>query len=76
MGNISNNNRMMEAVLLDKGLMDYGQYNPALITSIDAAFLSDNFVIGAVARIIKRADEGSSESAIYKEVNDYLKRKV
>lgn len=76
MGNISNNNRMMEAILLDKELMDFGRYNPALISSIDAAMESDNLVVGAVARIIKRADESSSVSAIYKEVNDYLKRRV
>ena len=37
---------------------------------------SDNLIVGAVARIIKRVDEDGSENAIYKEVNDYLKRKV
>ena len=76
MGNISNNNKMLEAVLLNKELMELGQYNLAYIPSIEAAMDSDNLIVGAVARIIKRVDEDGSENAIYKEVNDYLKRKV
>lgn len=67
---------MLEAVLLDKELMALGQYNLAYIPSIEAAMDSDNMIVGAVARIIKRVDEDGSENAIYKEVNDYLKRKV
>lgn len=67
---------MLEAVLLNKELMELGQYNLANIPSIEAAMDSDNLIVGAVARIIKRADEDGSENAIYKEVNDYLKRKV
>lgn len=66
---------MLEAVLLNKDLQKLGQYNLAYISSIEAAMDSDNLV-GAVARIIKRVDEDGSENAIYKEVNDYLKRKV
>ncbi len=76
MGNISNNNKMLEAVLLNKELMELGQYNLACIPSIEAAMDSDNLIVGAVARIIKRVDEDGSEKAIYNEVNDYLKRKV
>lgn len=76
MAYISNNNKMVEAVLLDKDLMEFGKYNLANLPSIYAAMESDNVIVGAVARIIMRADDGDSESAIYKEVNDYLKRKV
>ncbi len=67
---------MMDSVLLNEDLMKLGKYNPASIQSIYAAMDSDNYIVGAVARIILRADEGSSENEIYKEVNDYLKRKV
>lgn len=67
---------MIEAVLLDKDLMDYGQYNIAKIPSIFAALDSDNLVVNAVARIIQRADDGETTNAIYKEVNEYLKRKL
>lgn len=67
---------MMEAVLLDEDLMKYGQYDLASIRSTQEALDSDNVVVNAVARIIQRADEDSSTTAIYKEVNDYLKRNV
>lgn len=67
---------MMDSVLLNEDLMKLGKYNPASIPSIYAAMDSDNYIVGAVARIILRADEGGSENEIYKEVNDYLKRKV
>ena len=71
-----NNNKMIEAVLLDKDLMGYGQYNIANIPSIFAALDSDNYIVNAVAHIIQRADEGATTNAIYKEVNEYLKRKL
>lgn len=67
---------MMEAVLLDKDLMEYGKYNLSNFPSIYAAEESNNIVASAVALIIRRADEGNSDNAIYKEVNDFLKRKV
>ena len=76
MGNISNTTKKLEAVQLNTELMELGQYNLACIPSIEAAMDSDNLIVGAVARIIKRVDEGDSEKAIYNEVNDYLKRKV
>ncbi len=66
----------MEAVLLDKDLMEFGQYNIANIPSLYAALDSDNIVVNAVSHIIKRADEGDSSNAIYKEVNDYLKHNI
>lgn len=76
MGNFSNDKKMLQAVLLDKELMKLGQYSLANTPNVEAAMDSDDLVVGAVARIIKRADEDGSENAIYKEVNDYLKRKV
>lgn len=67
---------MMEAVLLDEDLMKYGRYDFASIRSILDALDSDNVIVNAVARIIQRADEDSTTQAIYKEVNDYLKRNI
>lgn len=67
---------MMEAVLLDEDLMKYGRYDFADIRSFQEALNSDNAVVNAVARIIQRADEDSSPLAIYKELNDYLKRNI
>lgn len=53
-----NNNKMIEAVLLDKDLMDYGQYNIANIPSIFAALDSDNHIVNAVAHTYSELMKG------------------
>lgn len=73
---ISNNDKMLQAVLLNERLMKVGNYTPADIGSLYAALASDNYIINAVAQIIKRAGEGASERELWKEINDYLKRNV
>lgn len=73
---LTNNNKMMEAVLIDEDLMKYGRYDFTDIRSILDALDSDNVIVNAVAHIIQRADEECSQQAIYKEVNDYLKRNI
>ena len=76
MAYISNNDKMLQAVLLNERLMKVGNYTPADIGSLYAALYSDNYIINAVAQIIKRAGEGASERELWKEINDYLKRNV
>lgn len=74
-----NNEKMLEAVLTDPKLMEYGNYSHddiARINSIYQAIDSDNVVISAVARIIHGYGEGNSESEIYKIVNNFLKNNV
>ncbi len=73
----SNLDKMLEAVLLDEGLMKFGKYEPNEIGGIYQALDSDNYVINVVAQIIKRCSEDDAkESEIWREVNDFLKRKV
>ena len=72
----TNNDKMLEAVLTDPDLMKFGNYSAADITSIYQALESDNYVISAVAQIIKRSAEGASDKEIYKEVTEYLKKNV
>lgn len=67
---------MLQAVLLNQRLMKVGNYTPADIGTLYTALNSDNYIINAVAQIIKRADEGASERELWKEINDYLKRNV
>ena len=76
-----NDNKMLQAVLLDENLMKFGNYTPADISTIEQALDSDNYVINAVAHIIKRTSEGASErdyweisNARYKwkEIDKYL----
>lgn len=72
----TNNDKMLEAVLMNQDLMKFGNYSPADITSIYQALDSDNYVVSAVAQIIKRSSEGATEKEIYKEVTEYLKKNV
>ena len=55
---------MLEAVLMNLDLDKFGNYSAADITSIYQALESDNYVISAVAQIIKRSAEGASDKEI------------
>lgn len=76
MAYITNNDKMLQAVLSDEHLMKYGCYTASQIGTIYQALDSDNFVINTVAQIIKRTGEGASEKELWKEINEYLKRNV
>lgn len=76
MAYITNNDKMLQAVLLNEMLMKFGNYTPAEIGTIYQALDSDNYVINTVAQIIKRTGEGASEKELWKEINEYLKRNV
>lgn len=76
MAYISNNDKMLQAVLMNERLMKVGNYTPAEFSTIYAALESDNPVINTVAQIIKRSGEGASERELWKEINDYLKRNI
>jgi hypothetical protein len=56
--------------------MEFGKYDLSEIGTIYQALDSDNYVINAVAQIIKRTGEGASERELWKEINEYLKRNV
>lgn len=68
----NNDNKMLQAVLLDENLMKFGDYSPSDISTIEQALDSDNYVINAVAQIIKRTEEGASEKELWKEIDKYL----
>ena len=71
-----NEDKMLQAVLMDERLMKYGNYSASQIGSIYQALDSDNYIINAVAQIIKRTGEGATEKELWKEINAYLKRNV
>lgn len=71
-----NDDKMLQAVLMDERLMKYGNYSASQIGSIYQALDSDNYIINAVAQIIKRTGEGATEKELWKEINEYLKRNV
>lgn len=68
--------KMLQSVLLDQNLMEYGHYTANDCTSLVKALSSDNYIVKAVAQIIDRGREGSSSNEIYREVSDYLKQMV
>ena len=71
-----NYNKILEAVLLDEKLMEYGQYEPSEISSLEYALGSENAIVSAVAAIVDGLSEDMSEKDIYNTVNDLLKKKL
>ena len=60
-----NDNKMLQAVLLDENLMKFGNYTPADISTIEQALDSDNYVIGT--NIINEAKRLALTIEIYSE---------
>ena len=69
-------NKILEAVLLDEELMEYAQYEPSEISSLEYALDSKNAIVSAVATIVEGLSEEMSEKEIYNTVNDLLKKKL
>lgn len=76
MASMTNNEKILQAVLLDERLMEFGGYTSEDIGNIYQAMDSENYVISTVAQIISRTSEGATERELWKEINDYLKRNV
>lgn len=76
MAYITNSDKMLQAVLINPQLMEFGKYTVADFSTLSQALVSDNYVINAVARIIKGLDDKSSQNEIWREVNNYLKENV
>lgn len=73
---VTNTQKMLVAVLsqLQSHLGNYGPVEePATIYE---GTRSENYLIGAISTIIRRADEGADAKEIYKEVNQYLNDRV
>lgn len=69
----TNSDRMLQIVLSDEKLSEYGGYNFADYETLDKALSSDNPTVVAVAKIINGLKRGSTEREIYNEVSNYLK---
>ena len=72
----NNSNRILQAVLTDETLIEFGEYNHADYQSLDEALVSDNLVVNTVARIINEVNEESSPREIYNMVTTYLKNNI
>lgn len=76
MAYITNNDKMLEAVLLNEELMSMGKYTASDIKSLYQSLESENTIINAVAQIIKMSSDDSSDKEIYKTITEYLKKNV
>lgn len=72
----SNNEKILDAVLSDERLMQYGGYTESDFCTMASALDSDNCTVKAVALIIKRMSEGVEERELWKEINNYLKANI
>lgn len=72
----NNSNRILQAVLADEKLIEFGEYNPTDFQYLDEALASDCPVVNTVARIINGVDERNSPRAIFDMVTTYLKKNI
>lgn len=73
---ITNSDRMLQSVLSDSRLMEYGGYTPDDYQTINEALYADNYVVQAVAKIIDGKERNLSDKDIYNIVTNYLKSTI
>lgn len=76
MPRIKTTDKMLQAVLSDPKLREFGHFEDVEYLTVEEALVSDNFVVKAVGLIIDRSRENASENEIYREVSDFLKSKI
>jgi len=74
--NMTQSDKMLQAVLSSRKLMEYGEYDPSQYTSLSQALCSDNYVVNAVAQIIDSVHDDESMKEIYDKVSQYLQKRV
>ncbi len=72
----TNKDKMLNAVLLNKTLMETSGYCEKDFATFDQALVSQNPVVRTVARIIQGHSDGNTAKNIYNEITDYLKKIV
>lgn len=71
--NLTNGDKVLQAVLSDEKLINQRNYNPTDFDTIVDALNSDNAVVCAVAKIINGKENNATDKEIYIEVTNYLK---
>lgn len=71
---LTNEDKILQAVLAEQRLIKYAEYNPADYETISDALDSDKPVVCAVAKIIDCNERNLNEREIYNEVSNYLKQ--
>lgn len=73
---LTNEDKILQAVLSDQRLCEYGEYNPTDFETISDALDSDNLIVCAVAKIVDCNERNLTEREIYNEVSNYLKQTI
>lgn len=73
---LTNADRLLQAVLADAKLMEYGGYNPDDYATIDDALISENYCVQAIAKIIYGKEQKLSDKEIYNDVSNFLKSSI
>ena len=69
---LTNSDKMLQTVLSDEKLIEYGNYNPEDYYTVDEALCSDNPIVVAVAKLINGVQRSYTSKEIYDEVRNYL----
>lgn len=69
---LTNSDKMLQTVLSDEKLIEYGNYNPKDYDTVDEALCSDNPIVVAVAKLINGVQRSYTSKEIYDEVRNYL----
>ncbi len=70
---LTNNDKMLQIVLSDQRLSDYGGYNPSDYETMNDALNSECATVVAVAKFIQGVQRGYTSKEIYNEIQNYLK---
>jgi len=76
---MNNEDKMLQLVLSDNNLSSFYEYNAEEYQSVSDALQSNNAVVVAVAKIIRRVAENSDRSiqkSVYQEVFYYLNQNL
>lgn len=73
---LTNADCLLQSILADAKLIEYGEYNPDDFSTLDEALISDNFCVQAVAKIINDKERNQSDKEIYNDVSNFLKSSI
>lgn len=72
--NFSNGDRILQSVISNDKLSQWGEYKPTGDETVMDALCSSNPVVKAVAMIIDGQENGRTQKEIYTQVTQYLTR--
>lgn len=70
--NFSNGDRILQSVISNDKLSQWGEYKPTGDETVMDALYSSNHVVKAVAMIIDGQENGRTQKEIYTQVTQYL----